>query len=270
MDVWLHNPDMVGNNAASANDKKAACAGAESEGDPTLDYRLLHTESEGWVISHTDAATLRPEPDAPFAPLAVDVDSLLADELPGLLKGEKSKVKCGGSGGGGGGNKKVLSSVTKENNGVNGVKRYEMNGGHLSMRKVNGESADAAAADSGSLSSVNGGGGGGPGASGDTTYIRCTDKSGKPFYLPVKILPSNHPRAASPQQLQQQDWLLYNDCFVHIISSTFGAFKLLCLFNAADALSEKWKIMNLLIHNREIPIRAICFGMLGKPIRATG
>ena len=212
VDVWLHSPDMV-RHSASLPDNKVIVEG-EDLADPSHDYHLMHTEAEGWVISHTDDNSLRPGPDAPVASSTVDIDSLLADELPDMLKGEKSKVRCVGGTGIAASNKKVLSAAaTKENNCFN-VKRYEMNGGHLSVRKADGENAavDAAVENSphnGSevMGSVNGDG---TCSAGDTTYIRCTDKNGKPFYLPVKILPSNHQRASSPYQpqlhQQHQDW----------------------------------------------------------------
>ena len=203
MDVWLHNPDLV-RSSASLPDKKGIVEGEDAADDPSLDYRLMHTEAEGWVISHTDSNTLRPGPDAPVASAAVDIDSLLADELPDMLKGEKSKMRSVGGSGIAGSNKKVLSAATKENNSFN-IKRYEMNGGHLSVRKAEGENAavDAVFEDSPHNGSEMGGvNGDGTCSAGDTTYIRCTDKTGKPFYLPVKILPSNHQRASSPYQPQ--------------------------------------------------------------------
>ena len=206
VDVWLHNPEMVRSNVPFP-DKKGVVEG-EDIADPSLNYRLMHTEAEGWVISHTDANNLRPELDAPVASAAtVDIDSLLSDELPDMLKGEKSKMRSVG-----GSNKKVLSTATKENNSFN-VKRYEMNGGHLSVKKVDEENVavDAVVDDSPHNGSEMGGvNGDGTYSAGDTTYIRCTDKTGKPFYLPVKILPSNHQRASSPYQpqlhQQHQDW----------------------------------------------------------------
>ena len=203
VDVWLHNPAMV---------RSKGTVEGEDSADPSLNYRLMHTEAEGWVISHTDANTLRPGLDAPVASAAVDLDSLLSDELPEMLKGEKSKIKSVGGADIVGSNKRVLSAATKENNSSN-VKRYEMNGGQLSVRKVDGENAavDAVADDSPhygpEIGSFNGDD---TYSSGDTTYIRCTDKTGKPFYLPVKILPSNHQRASFPHQpqlhQQHQEW----------------------------------------------------------------
>ena len=51
-------------NKVTLPDNKGALEG-EVQADPSLSYRLMNTEAEGWVISHTDANTLRPGPDAP-------------------------------------------------------------------------------------------------------------------------------------------------------------------------------------------------------------
>ena len=213
VDVWLHNPEMVRNKVTLPDNKGAL--GGEVQADPSLSYRLMNTEAEGWVISHTDANTLRPGPDAPVASADVDIDSLLADELPDMLKGEKkSTIRSVGGAGSAASNKRVLSAATKENNCIN-VKRYEMNGGHISVRKADeaNTTVDIVVDDNGHNVSESeiGGVNGDAACPADTTYIRCTDKTGKPFYLPVKILPNNHQRGPLPYQLQLQQQ--HQDCF---------------------------------------------------------
>jgi hypothetical protein len=48
-------------------------------------YRLVETESEGWVISHCSSANMRPVLGAVVAatPAAADMEALFKDELPG-------------------------------------------------------------------------------------------------------------------------------------------------------------------------------------------
>ena len=152
LDVWLHNPSFVPP-ARSADDSKG------EEDKEVAKYKFVETESEGWVIAHSETKSLRPGKEQ-------------EDSSGSKAKAESEDTKA----------VKDQNNVENSSSGLtNGIEPL-LNG--ETDTKLNSPTDYPVANGMSNGSSQN--------DEQNTTYVRCSDKSGKPFYLPVRMLPNNH------------------------------------------------------------------------------
>ncbi len=207
VDVWLHAGPGGGGETETESEKASVTPSAASVGsdDESAKYGFVQSDSEGWVIAHSESTSMkRCSENAAQASnddinAGKGIEAIFRDPLPDIFRGEKVKSTAARKQQQQPPVRKKVISLTQKENGVREVKHYEMNAGQLSAftlqqhatKGAEGEMAPAAAAAAG------------PGqqqlleeSKERTTLVRCTDKEGKPFYMPVRILPrANHRKA---------------------------------------------------------------------------
>lgn len=153
VDVWLHNPDYGRDELKKKKEKSAA----DEDFEEAAKYKLTETEAEGWVICHTEAQSLRPSQKEREKEKGKEaVSNALAQPQQ----------------------KKVLASLERENIMSIGNGPTVLNGNAAAAAPAAGQAPASATSISPPQQR--------------TTLVRCKDKAGETYYLPIKILPQSH------------------------------------------------------------------------------